>query len=76
MITEKTTAIMPVHVYGNPCNIKKIEEIARKYNLKVIYDAAHTFGVEVDGKGMGSLEIYLCSAVMQRRYFTLLRVEF
>lgn len=54
LITEKTSAIMPVHVYGNVCDIKTIEDIARRYNLKVIYDAAHTFGVKVDGKGIGS----------------------
>lgn len=53
LITEKTSAIIPVHVYGNICNMKAIETIAKKYNLKVIYDAAHTFGVEVDGKGIG-----------------------
>ena len=46
-ITSKTTAIMPVHVYGNPCDIKAIQDIADKYHLKVIYDAAHAFGVEV-----------------------------
>lgn len=51
-ITPKTTAIMPVHVYGNPCNTKKIKEIADTYGLKVIYDAAHAFGVEVDGKSI------------------------
>ncbi len=45
-ITPKTTAIMPVHVYGKPCNIKAIQDIADKYGLKVIYDAAHAFGVE------------------------------
>ncbi len=45
-ITPKTTAIMPVHCYGNPCDVKAIEEIAIKYNLKVLYDAAHAFGVE------------------------------
>lgn len=48
-ITPKTTAIMPVHVYGMPCNTKAIQEIADKYGLKVIYDAAHAFGVEVNG---------------------------
>jgi dTDP-4-amino-4,6-dideoxygalactose transaminase len=47
-ITPRTTAIMPVHVYGNPCNTQKIETIANKYGLKVIYDAAHAFGVEVN----------------------------
>ena len=48
-ITPKTTAIMPVHVYGKPCDVKRIQEIADKYGLKVIYDAAHAFGVEVNG---------------------------
>lgn len=47
-ITPKTTAIMPVHCYGKPCDTKAIQEIADKYGLKVIYDAAHAFGVEVD----------------------------
>jgi dTDP-4-amino-4,6-dideoxygalactose transaminase len=48
-ITPRTTAIMPVHVYGNPCNIDEIQRIADKYSLKVIYDAAHAFGVKKDG---------------------------
>lgn len=48
-ITPKTTAIMPVHVYGKPCDTERIQEIADRYGLKVIYDAAHAFGVEVDG---------------------------
>jgi len=52
LITDKTTAILPVHVYGTPCNVDEIERIAKKYNLKVIYDAAHAFGVEIDGKGI------------------------
>ena len=51
-ITPKTTAIMPVHVYGKPCNIKAIQDIADKYGLKVIYDAAHAFGVEVNGESV------------------------
>lgn len=51
-ITPKTTAIMPVHVYGKPCNIKRIQEIAELYGLKVIYDAAHAFGVEVNGESV------------------------
>lgn len=51
-ITTKTTAIMPVHVYGKPCETKRIQEIADKYGLKVIYDAAHAFGVEVDGESI------------------------
>lgn len=48
-ITPRTTAIMPVHVYGNPCQVDKIQKIADKHNLKVIYDAAHAFGVEKNG---------------------------
>jgi len=59
-ITDKTTAIMPVHVYGNPCNYLEIERIAKKYNLKVIYDAAHAFGVSVNGNSilnMGDLSV-------------------
>ena len=51
-ITPKTTAIMPVHVYGKPCNIKAIQDIADKYGLKVIYDAAHAFGVEINGESI------------------------
>lgn len=51
-ITPRTTAIMPVHVYGTPCDTQKIQEIADKYGLKVIYDAAHAFGVWQDGKSI------------------------
>lgn len=51
-ITPRTTAIMPVHVYGKPCDTARIQEIADTYGLKVIYDAAHAFGVEVNGKGL------------------------
>ena len=51
-ITPKTTAIMPVHVYGKPCDTKKIQDIADKYGLKVIYDAAHAFGVDVNGESI------------------------
>lgn len=54
LITEKTSAILPVHVYGNVCNVQKIEHMAKKHNLKVVYDAAHAFGVSVDGKGIAS----------------------
>ncbi len=49
LITEKTVAIMPVHVYGNLCDVEAIEEIAKKHNLKVFYDAAHAFGVKKNG---------------------------
>lgn len=51
-ITPKTTAIMPVHVYGTPCNTERIKEIADKYGLKVIYDAAHAFGVKKGGESI------------------------
>ena len=54
LITDKTSAIIPVHVYGHVCNIEEIERIAKKYSLKVIYDAAHTFGVRYKGAGIGS----------------------
>lgn len=54
LITEKTSAIIPVHVYGNICNVKEIERIAKKYNLKVIYDAAHAFGISIDGQGVAN----------------------
>lgn len=54
LITEKTVAIVPVHVYGHICNVDEIQKIADKYGLKVIYDAAHAFGIEYCGKGIGS----------------------
>lgn len=54
LITEKTSAIIPVHVYGNLCNVEEIERIAKKHNLKVIYDAAHAFGVEYHGIGVAN----------------------
>ena len=54
LITDKTSAIVPVHVYGNVCNVEEIDRIAKKHRLKVIYDAAHTFGVEYRGRGIGS----------------------
>lgn len=52
LITNKTVAICPVHVYGFPCNVDKIDEIAKRHNLKVIYDSAHAFGVRFNGKGI------------------------
>jgi dTDP-4-amino-4,6-dideoxygalactose transaminase len=54
LITENTCAILPVHVYGNICNLQKIEEIAKKHKLIVIYDAAHAFGVKVGENGIGN----------------------
>jgi len=55
LISEATSAIIPVHVYGNVCNYKEIGAIASKYNLKVLYDAAHAFGVTADGRGVAEL---------------------
>ena len=54
LITDKTCAIMPVHVYGNVCDVDKIQAIADRYDLKVIYDAAHAFGVIYNGKGIAA----------------------
>ena len=54
LITDKTSAIVPVHVYGNVCNVEEIDRIARKHGLKVIYDAAHTFGVKYKDQGIGA----------------------
>ena len=54
LITEKTVAIVPVHVYGNVCNVEEIERIAYKYNLKVLYDAAHAFGEKYKREGVGN----------------------
>lgn len=54
LITEKTVAILPVHVYGNVCNVEEIQKIAYQYGLKVIYDAAHCFGVKYGGRGIGA----------------------
>jgi dTDP-4-amino-4,6-dideoxygalactose transaminase len=54
LITDQTCAIVPVHVYGNVCNIEEIQRIADKYELKVIYDAAHTFGIKYKIKGIAS----------------------
>lgn len=54
LITQHTTAILPVHVFGNPCNVGKIQQIADKYGLRVLYDAAHAFGVKMNGKPISS----------------------
>jgi dTDP-4-amino-4,6-dideoxygalactose transaminase len=61
-ITSKTTAILATHVFGNPCNVEAIEEIAKKHNLKVIYDGAHSFGVNYNGKSLFDFgDISTCS---------------
>jgi len=54
LITDRTCALLPVHVYGNVCNVEKIDEIAKKHHLKVLYDAAHAFGVEYKGRGIAN----------------------
>lgn len=69
LITDKTCAIAPVHVYGNVCNIEEIERIAQKYSLKVIYDAAHTFGAKYKGKGIGSYGDVSCFSFHATKVF-------
>lgn len=69
LITDRTCAIMPVHVYGNVCNIEEIERIARKYELKVIYDACHTFGETYKGKGVGSFGDASCFSFHATKVF-------
>lgn len=69
LITDKTCAIVPVHVYGNICNIEEIERIANKYGLKVIYDAAHTFGVKYKGRGIGSYGDVSCFSFHATKVF-------
>jgi dTDP-4-amino-4,6-dideoxygalactose transaminase len=54
LITPSTSAILPVHVFGNPCNIERIQKIAERYGLKVIYDASHCFGIKINGQGIGN----------------------
>ena len=68
-ITDKTQAILATHVYGNPCDVIKIEEIAKKHNLKVIYDAAHAFGVKVNEKSVFEYgDISTCSLHATKLY--------
>ena len=71
-ITEKTSAIIATHVYGNPCDVLAIEAIAKKHNLKVIYDAAHAFGVEVYGKSIFEYgDISTCSLHATKLYHSI-----
>lgn len=71
-ITDKTTAILATHVYGNPCDVLTIEKIAKKHNLKVIYDAAHAFGVEVNGKSIFEYgDISTCSLHATKLYHSI-----
>ena len=69
LITEKTSAIIPVHVYGNICDVEAIEKIAQRHNLKVIYDAAHTFGIKYKGKGIGSFGDASCFSFHATKVF-------
>lgn len=69
LITDKTCAIVPVHVYGNICNVEEIERIAHKYGLKVIYDAAHTFGVKYKERGIGSFGDVSCFSFHATKVF-------
>lgn len=69
LITDRTSAIIPVHVYGNICNIKEIERIAHKYELKVIYDAAHAFGETYEGRGVGSFGDASCFSFHATKVF-------
>lgn len=70
-ITENTTAIIATHVYGNPCDVEAIKKIADKYNLKVIYDAAHSFGVKVDGKSIFEYgDVSTCSTHATKLFHT------
>lgn len=71
-ITEKTSAILATHVYGNPCDVAAIEMIAKKHHLKVIYDGAHAFGVEINGKSIFEYgDISTCSFHATKLYHTI-----
>lgn len=69
LITDKTSAILPVHVYGNVCDVDKIQSIASKYGLKVIYDAAHAFGVKYKNKGIGTFGDVSCFSFHATKVF-------
>lgn len=69
LITDKTCAIVPVHVYGNVCNVEEIERIAKKYDLKVIYDAAHAFGVQYKNRGIGNFGDVSCFSFHATKVF-------
>ncbi len=69
LITDRTTAIVPVHVYGNICNVEVIESIAKKHNLKVIYDAAHSFGERYKNKTIGNFGDVSCFSFHATKVF-------
>src|SRR5690606_19569952 len=71
-ITDKTTAILATHVYGNPCDLEAIDKIAKKHNLKVIYDGAHAFGVQVNGKSIFEYgDVSICSLHATKLYHSI-----
>ncbi|RCS26021.1 DegT/DnrJ/EryC1/StrS family aminotransferase [Polaribacter sp. WD7] len=70
-ISDKTSAILATHVYGNPCEVEKIEAIAKKHNLKVIYDGAHAFGIRLNGKSIFEYgDISICSTHATKVFHT------
>lgn len=69
LITDKTVAILPIHVYGNVCDVDAIDEIAKKHNLRVIYDAAHAFGEKYNGKGVANFGDVSCFSFHATKVF-------
>ncbi|MCR5789430.1 MAG: DegT/DnrJ/EryC1/StrS family aminotransferase [Lachnospiraceae bacterium] len=69
LITDRTCAILPVHVYGNICRVDEIDRIAKEYGLKVIYDAAHAFGESLDGRGIGTFGDASCYSFHATKVF-------
>ena len=69
LITDRTSAILPVHVYGNICDVEEIERIAKRYGLKVIYDAAHAFGVRKDGRSAATFGDVSCFSFHATKVF-------
>lgn len=71
-ITDKTTAILATHVYGNPCDVEAIDKIAKKHGLKVIYDGAHAFGVQINGKSIFDYgDVSICSLHATKLYHSI-----
>jgi len=69
LITPRTCAILPVHVYGLPCDVEAMEQVARRHGLKLIYDAAHAFGVTYKGRGIGSFGDVSCFSFHATKVF-------
>ncbi len=69
LITEKTSAILPVHVYGNVCDVEAVEAVAKRHKLKVIYDAAHSFGVKYKGRGIANFGDASCFSFHATKVF-------